>query len=347
MTDNIEYANEITLKEFIIKLKYYLKELARNWYILVLSSVLLGLVFGVRAYFTEIKYISELTFMVNEDSGPSVNSIAANVLGRFVGGGGKYNLEKILSLSKSMNIMEKTLLQKSKIDGKSNFLANFFIEEYKLNQKTYNGELDGFFFSKDTISSEKDSRMMAVLFNMLVGEQGLFSASTDEKSGIMTLKLICKNEELAVGFVNTLFNILSEYYINKSIEKEQITYDLLKQKANALYGQMDTKLDYSIHHDDNTLGVWQEASKLPSMKNLRDARISTEMYGEVMKNLEIADFTLKSKTPFIQEIDVPRIPLAQIKNSLIKKIAIGGVLGIFLSVLFVVGRRTIVNAMNE
>ncbi|HCN38336.1 MAG TPA: hypothetical protein DIS94_11575 [Bacteroidetes bacterium] len=238
-------------------------------------------------------------------------------------------------------ILEKTFFVKKNVNGQTDYLANFFIKAYKINEKTKDGLLDGFLFKKDTISSELDSEMMANLFSLLIGKKGIFSSSSDDRSGIMTLKLICSHEELAVEFINTLYDVLSEYYINNSIEKDLLTYNLLKQKADLLYGQMNSKLDEAISYDDKTLGVWKQTYTLPSNKSLRDARISTEMYGEVMKNLEIADFTLKNKTPFISKVDIPRVPLENAKNSMVKQIIIGLFLGTFLSAFYIIIRRVV------
>ena len=41
----------------------------------------------------------------------------------------------------------------------------------------------------------------------------------------------------------------------------------------------------------------------------RDYNVCTVAYGEAVKNYEIADFALKSQTPFIQVIDRPLVPL--------------------------------------
>ena len=58
------------------------------------------------------------------------------------------------------------------------------------------------------------------------------------------------------------------------------------------------------------------------------------MYGESIKNLEIADFSLKNKTPFIQIIDRPFAPLTPIFKSKLMAIIKGGFLGGFLGITF-------------
>lgn len=337
---------QISLKEFILLIKRYYRSLVKHWLYILIAVVFLGSVFAIYAKMEGVKYKAELTFMLNEDGGSSLNSLTSGLLGRFVGGGGKYNLEKILNLSRSRHIIEKALFRKGVVNHKEDFLANHFINFYSLNMKTKEDSLDGFFFTSDTIITIKESRMMNKLYELIAGEKGLFSASTNEKSGIMTMELLCKSEDLAVCFINTTFTILSDYYINKSIEKETISYNLLKEKADYLKGRMNQQLDQSLIYQDKTLGSWQGTSTLPYLKHSRDTRISTEMYGEILKNLEIADFTLKTKTPFIQKIDSPRKPLEAVKSSMIKYCIVGGFLGFFLSFLYLLIRKVISDAMK-
>ncbi|MBK6450621.1 hypothetical protein [Candidatus Brachybacter algidus] len=242
--------------------------------------------------------------MVNEDTGPSMNAIAANILGRFGGGAGKYNLEKILSLSRSKSIIEQTLVKKKTVDGKYDYLANHFITNYD-------------------------------------------SSSSNDKSGIMTLRLISNNEDLSQSFINTMFEVLSNFYIEKSIEKEKLTYDLLKQRVELLYNRMNNQLDKATSYTDKSMGIWEESSRLPSIKLTRDSRISTELYGEILKNLEIADFTMKSKTPFIQQIDYPRKPLITEEAGLYIQIVIGGIIGFLFSAIIIILRKIVLTAFQQ
>lgn len=61
--------------------------------------------------------------MVNEDEGSQLGNNMLSMLGKFgMGGSTKFNLEKIVSLSKSENIIRKSLLAMDSIDGKRIFM---------------------------------------------------------------------------------------------------------------------------------------------------------------------------------------------------------------------------------
>jgi uncharacterized protein involved in exopolysaccharide biosynthesis len=71
------------------------------------------------------------------------------------------------------------------------------------------------------------------------------------------------------------------------------------------------------------------------------------MYGEAVKNTEIAGFSLKNKTPFIRVIDSPLSPLAAVRPSLPRSLLIGILLGGLVGSIFVVGRMVWRNIMTS
>lgn len=343
MNDN----RDITLKEFLLKIREYSIYLYKKRIIILLGAFLFALLFFYLEYKKKDKYKAQLTFMVNEDPAGASSSVAASLIGRFIGGTGKYNLEKILSLSRSRSIVEKTLLTKVVVDSSADLLANHFIREYELKNYDKNNKPYDYYFEVDSITDEKSSQMMTNIYDLLTGDKGIYASSVNEKSGIMTIELTSTNEDLSITFINRLFDVLSLYYIEKAIAKDMNTYNLLKKKLKELYGKMNYEIDESYAYNDQILGAWQETARLPSIKKTRDSKITTEVYAEVLKNLEIAEFTLNNNTPFIQRIDFPRKPLNEISGHVIKFSLIGLILGgVFVS-LILIFRKIIHQALNS
>jgi hypothetical protein len=69
------------------------------------------------------------------------------------------------------------------------------------------------------------------------------------------------------------------------------------------------------------------------------------MYGEAIKNAEVAEFALKSSTPFLTLLDVPIAPIKADARGRGKGVLIGLLSGILLGVVFIVGRKIIQTAM--
>jgi uncharacterized protein involved in exopolysaccharide biosynthesis len=68
---------------------------------------------------------------------------------------------------------------------------------------------------------------------------------------------------------------------------------------------------------------------------------------ELVKNLELSKITLLNKTPIINIIDEPILPLEEDKISKIVAGILGGFLGGFLSVCFFIFRKLFKDALAE
>ena len=79
---------------------------------------------------------------------------------------------------------------------------------------------------------------------------------------------------------------------------------------------------------------------------MREVEVLNTMYLEIIKNLEISKMTLLNKTPIINIIDKPILPLEEEKISKAAGI-LGGFLGGFLAVCFFVFRKLFRDALEE
>ena len=129
-------SDEITLKELILKVREYWREVWKNRFLVLLISALFASIFLWRAWIAPVVYLAELTFMVNEDEGGGLGGVAS-ILGQFgLGGGssGKFNLDKILELSRSRKIVSQVLFEEIEVDGKVDYIANHIIDEYAFHE---------------------------------------------------------------------------------------------------------------------------------------------------------------------------------------------------------------------
>ncbi len=349
MEQKKEKVNEVSLKDIFLSLNVFLKELIRFWWIILIGAALGAAYFGYQSYTTKPVYTANLTFMLNEESGQSMGTAVSSLLGRFGGSAAKYNLEKILALSRARVIIEQVLFAKTNLNGKKDYIANHFIDIYEINEKNKKLNKPEVKFSHGDVDkfNENESYQLINIYNLLVGSKGILSASTNEKSGIMSLQLQSTNEDLSIVTVDTLFAKLSQYYIDKSVEKERLTYNLLRRRVEQLYGQMNNQMTSAVTIEDKSLGVWEQKTRLPQIKYERDTRISAVLYGEALKNLELADFSLKTKTPFIQILDSPLAPLEVKASSKKRSIIIGILLGSLVMAIIIILRKIIYTSLRS
>lgn len=350
---------EVTLKEVILKAKEFFWEIVKNWKILFLIILPIVAISFYLAYSAPVEYSSELTFMVNDDDEVSggLGGLAAS-LGFGGGGGGDYNLAKILSLLKSRNIIEQALFEKQTIEGKEDFFANHIIELYEYDERWEKGDkedLIDFRFSTDSVNNFGlvENRILKQLHSHLVGNKdsgvkGILIGSVDDFTGIMTIRVSTVHEDLSIEFVKTLFEKLRKFYVDKTVEKQETTYKIVREKVDSLRDGLNSIQFQLLKFKDSqrNLLLRQYEAKVARLET--QSRIMGVAYAEAVKNKEAADFTLKTKTPFIQTIDTPIPPLQPSKNTntYIKSIIIGFLLGLFCAVFFIIVRKVLRDIMN-
>lgn len=346
--------DEITLKELILKIQEYFWEVVRNWKWVVVITIPFVVFFVYKAISTPVTYNAKLTFMVNESDG-GMGGVSA-ILGQFGfgggGGGGKNNLDKILKLAKSRTIVKQVIFDTISVGGKKDFLGNHVIKLYDFHEKWIEDTtgLNGFVFINDEMLSRTEKRAMKSIYSKIIGGENieeLFRTEYGEDTGIMQFNAESVSEELSIEMCNILFRHLSGFYVTRTVEKQQQTFNVMLQKVDSVKGVM-TATEYQLAEFlDQNRGLYTAKAKRREFELERDVRLLNEMYAVTLKNFEIADFSLKNKTPFIQLIDKPMAPLKGKRSSLLVNLIYGLAFGVTLSILFILGRKVYRETMTD
>lgn len=354
--------DEITLKELILKIREFWKELWKFWWLIALITIPFVGYMVYKAVKAEKTYPATLTFMVNKDEGGSLGALSG-ILGTFGFGGsttkGEYNLDKMLQLLKSRHITELAVMSEVTIDGQRDLLGNHVInnldtlDKWLREPSFLNKEPDkliGFKFTPDKKDSLRYNIAIKRLHGKLIGSSdnpGMLTAGYNEESGILNISFPAEHEELAIALTNTYFERLATFYRDKTIEKQKSTYDLVKAKTDSIYMALQTTESQLANLIESSKGVFSAQERLKEQRLQREIQKLTIMYGESAKNQELADFSLKSSTPFIQVIDEPMSPIKAQSESLFKALILGGVLGVFVGALWVIGRKIYKDTMAQ
>ena len=341
--------NDITLKELIFNLKEYYKEVVLNWKLMFVVTLLLSTFLFYKAFSHPTNFPATLTFMLNEEDGDIGGMAGLAATFGFGGGSSEYNLAKIMALSRSRNIIQQLLFKGS---STTNYLANQIILEYDMHDDWLDDTtgLKGFLFTHDSLAffDRVSNSVLKELHNGLIGnpekgKDGLITSYVDESTGIMSLTVSTTSEELSIQLVENLFKILSEFYITKSTEKQQATFKIAQFKSDSLLNLLNTVQYKYLKFGDTNHNLRLNQYEAQKIKMKRDIQVLTLVYGEALKNKEIADFSLRSKTPFIQVVDFPLAPLDPDKTimSYISNLVLGIFLGVFLSFVYIIGRKVL------
>jgi hypothetical protein len=309
------------------------------------------------AFSTITLYSSNLTFMVNEDEGGlGAGGVAAGILGSLgIGGEQTYNLDKILELARSNRIISESLLEKTEIDGKMDYYANHLINYFQMPQKDWKKDTmlnKGFQFTRSDlrIFNRKELSALKSLHMKLVGGNrngGILTTSYSKASSIMQMNLVSPNEELSIKLLINIFDKLGKFYVTKTIEKQKYTYEVIINKADSIKNLLNGREYSKANFEDSNRGLISEVSKIPTHRLGRDVGMLSIMYNEAIKNAEVADFTIKSRVPFVQLIDEPFPPLKPIKPSKITNLLMGLIIGIIIGSMLIILRKIYNDALKK
>lgn len=346
-----------SLREYVLKGKDYAGEVLRYWFVPAFFSVLLGAYFLYQYFQHAPEYPANITFMVDEDEGNSSAGLTG-MLSQFGLGGVRpvrYNLDKILELSRSRRVVQKSLFTKTVLDGKDDFIINHIIRIYELAPvgEPYVKETEQFFFTHDSIPifNAAENAALARIYGFVVGspdnpKEALVTADYSDDTNIMTLTSSTINEELSIVLATNLFESLSSYYVNKSIEKSLKTYKIVSHKRDSILGELRAAEYQLAQFKDTHRGMLMRVDQLTELRLQREVTALSAMYAETLKNTEVADFSLKNKTPFVQVIDYPASPIQPTTVSLLRKLGIGLIIGGFIGCALIIGRRLYREIMN-
>jgi len=140
------------------------------------------------------------------------------------------------------------------------------------------------------------------------------------------------DELFAKEFNNKLVEMVNKFYVQtktkKSLENVQVLQhqaDSVKAVLNSSIGGVASAMDAAPNANPQ-----MQTLRVASQRKQVDVQASSAVYGEIVKDLEIAKITLRQDVPLIQMIDMPVVPLENDHIKVLKGLAIGFLLGAFV-----------------
>lgn len=315
--------------------------LQKRWIVIsATTGMLLGLGYVL---LKPIKFIARSSFVVEDSKSIGSSGILGALSGQFSSeimsalGGGSNLLsgENILELSKSRSLLRKTFL--TPYNGTNQTLADIYAEKLKLKKKWEKSSKVGVQIQFSP-ANKKFSRLEDSLLNTLIErviEKDLSIYKPDRRLSLFELDITMRDEILASEFCQRLLSTISEFYINTktkrlrgNISRLQFLADSLQKRTN---GTISNSAQSSVRLIDISPQFVQE--NIQNTINSREELLSTTIYTEVIKNLEISKISLLQETPTIQVIDNPDTPLEDNKNEWYEGLLGGFLAGCMLSII--------------
>ena len=345
-----QYNDEIQLKDILIKLSEYKGYLLKKKFTIIGFSFLFFMMGVVIAFRSETKYNAELTFVVEgEKGGGSLGSMSgiASQFGFDLGGSSSatFSQSNILELLKSRGVIENTLLQNIKVNGKEDLLIEHYLEINKVKESWLeNDNFDGISYH-DKSTFTHDSISGGIWKNII--ENKLIVELESDEANIITLSYLSLNDEFAKGFVESLIGEMSKMYISHQTAQANNTLDFLQNRADSVFSELEIAEEDFARVKDINQRIVKASGRLKELQLMRRVEVLNTMYLEIVKNLELSKIALLNKTPIINIIDRPILPLVEDKISKTFAGLLGGFLGGFLSVCFFIFRKLFKDALTE
>lgn len=346
-------SDEISLKEIIQKIGEWYRYLKTQWWKIAIAGIVGGIIGFVYAWMQPVTYTAKTTFVVEDaKSGGSGLSGLASLAGQFgvdVGGGtgGLIAGDNILLYFKSESLAREVLLSAWDSAAKES-LADRYIENYKLQKKWEKNELIGKINFPVSNKAQLYSRLQDSLLQFIINEQILKSQfginKIDKKAGFIELSITMLDESLSKKYCDRLVEIAIQRYLTLKTQRQQKTVDNLQVRADSIGNLLSKKTttSASLQTSSATMDLnplYRTNTIAATELTARDKAMLSTVYAEVVKNLELAKFTLSQETPIIQIVDSPTLPLIKNKVSKRQSAFTAMVITLFITLLFLFLRK--------
>lgn len=342
--------DEISLKDIILKINKWLAFLKSKWKTILIVSLFGSLIGITTSFIIKPTYRAILSFAMEEDKGSGMGGLtgALGLASSFgidlgsAGGGGAFAASNLSALMKSHLIIEKVLLDSYKINGKTRTLADYYIEINNLRDKwSKNPALQNIQFLP-TANRNKFNRLQdSVLIEFhkeLTKKENLNITQKDKKVTIVEIEVNSENEVFSKLFCEAVANETSEFYIQTKSKKARINTSILQKQADSVRTVLNSNITGVAREADNVynLNPTLNVRSANSRKIQVDVTANTEVLKQLIIQLELSKITLRKETPLIQLIDKPVLPLQKEKLGKLKSFILGGLVGFFICIIYLI-----------
>jgi uncharacterized protein involved in exopolysaccharide biosynthesis len=345
--------DEISLKELILKIKDWYLFLLSNWIILLAAGIIGGAIGLGYVYKQKATYTASLSFALEDEKSGGAGGLSgalglASSLGIDLGtsAGGAFSGANLIELMKSRKIVEQALLNPITFNGKTQSLAQYFINFNELNKNwSEKPAFKNMVFDVDADRSMYTRQQDSILGNLyasIAGANGLLSVSQkDKKISIISIEVKSTDELFSKVFTESIAQEVSSYYIEIKSKKARQNMEILQHQTDSIRAELNGAIVGVAAAADNTFGLNPAmlVRKTPGTLRQVDVQANTAILTQLVTNLEMAKVSLRKETPLIQVIDKPILPLKKESASKLKSLISGSFVVGFLTALTLIFKK--------
>lgn len=344
---------EFSLARAIRSLQDWIKYLFDLRYKIIIGAIIFSGCFFAFQHFRKTNYTAKTTFVLESESkgglgsfSSSLANIAGISLGSLTDENSIFQIDNIIELYNSYNIMKKTLLSEDLTHNNGVRLITQYGIDNKL-IKRWNERGISFEIPEENMKVEHDSVLKVVVKR--IKENELDVSKPNRKLSILQVSFISKNEAFAKSFNETIVSYVNDFYLTTKTSKSSENLRVLSHQADSVKNVLDKSLLKMAQFNDANISINPRRTELivERQEISIDAQVSAAVYEEIVKNLEIAKLTHRNKSPLIQVIDSPVFPLEDDKMKWYKSLILGLLVGGLLLIGFFSLKRSYKLIMDQ
>lgn len=347
--------SELSLKAFFLSIHAWIAFLRSKWIkfvVLTCCGLLLGYLY---TRYKTLTFTADSTFVLAEggsSSGLSQYAGLASMIGIDIGssGNGIFQGDNILELYRSYSMLKKTLLSSYDNAGKKEMLIDRYVRFNKLREKwEENPRLRNISFAPDRsgrLSRTQDSLIKSIVRN--INAKYLDVGKPDKKMSIIRVRVQSTDEVFAKNFNDNLVRNVNEFYVQTRTDKSLENMKILKHQTDSVRAILNGAIYSSVGTLDATpnLNPTRQILRAPAERSRANAEASKLILSELIRNLELANISLRRDMPLIKMVDQPVYPLDNDRGSPLRNMVLAGFLFFFLTVMWLSAVRIYRNIMN-
>lgn len=338
----------VTIGQIIRVIKSYGGYILRKSWVILLIALVLTLFRLYNIYSTPRSFNAGLTFTLYEEGGGGGKGLSGLVSQFGLHSIDNVDFDRIAEFLETRKIIGATLLKKGTIKGKEDYYANHYLREMKMHEKWEEDEsvnFVDFWFTHDDIPNFNTIENVAlnVLWNRIAKKHLKIEI---RGSGIFELAFKTESQYFSVEFLKALYEELAIFYKEKLNEKNRANFDQMESRKDSIAGELKVAEARYAKFQDANKNLISARALIEDIRLRRSVEVLNAIYLELVRSVEVLNFTLKRTTPYLVSIDEPIYPLRSTPPNYIGegiKYAIGGIL---LSILILAGIKFVTDALE-
>lgn len=314
--------------------------------LIVVFAIVLGKLMRERKMNSPTVYTANYSFKVNQEASRKQQDIASLFGGANAGGGSNVNFKRLQELILTRQVLARVMfdtisLRKSK-PVKADLLINHYLDLFYYVDQTPEKAKKNYYFATDTIDpfNERANHLIRYVHNQIIRNHLILEPSP---AGIMNIKVTSSSEDFSYELVHSLYRALNKFYNEEATRQTQIFYEMAKDRASQLLGQLRQAerayITYANTHSAEARG--RNNTLIETQFLSTDLKRATQSYFSALANMESAKvaYDKQRETPSITAVDPPLYPLPKlVPNPFLHMIA-GGIVGAGLAFFLIVGGK--------